>query len=83
MLNYVKNCEEIQRKLTWKKCKINSNKNSASKNSENINNIEEINDFPPAFNLKLEESNLGNIYNHIDSSFLNKHFFMSLASKVT
>ena len=78
MLTYIKNNEEIQKKLNWKKSKLTP----ATKNEENNNNFEEINDYPPAFNLKLEESNLGNIYHHVDPSFLNSHFFMSLASKV-
>lgn len=78
MLNYIKSNEELQRKLNWRKCK----KNLTNQINLEEGSSQEINDFPPAFNLKLEESNLGNIYNHIDLGYLNRRFFTCSVSKV-
>lgn len=81
MLCFIKSNEEIQRRINWRRFK------SSKANENPITNIqenpEEIQDFPPTFNLKLEESNLGNICSHIDPNSLNPNFYTSLATKVT
>lgn len=78
MLSFIKNNEELQKRLSWR-YKTSANRNK----SENLSaNPEIISDFPPTFSLKLEETNLANILNHVDPAALDPFFYTSHASKV-
>lgn len=83
MLCFIKSNEEIQRRINWRRFKSSKANENPITNMEIQENPEEIQDFPPTFNLKLEESNLGNICSHIDPNSLNPNFYTSLATKVT
>lgn len=79
MLSFVKANDELQRKLLWRK---SSSFSKLPKKPDASDSHEEQPDFPPAFNLKLEESNIGNIYSHIDANFINRNLLETASSKV-
>lgn len=81
MLNFIRNSQELQHKLSWR-CRNSSVQGNLNKSGVFPANDKENADFPPTFSLKLEESNLANVYNHVDPSALNPLFYTSPATKV-